>query len=175
MALLRLSSSRWKTLTERLSSSMTPSCYVSDMQKMGMAWPSLSLCSSPFHRITTSLSSRTTGHMRKLVCPYHSSISSFQRNSLPLPLLACRPPLSALYNKEFEGIYSSTIQTFNKIRKQVFQALYTSDENVFIGAPTGSGKTICAEFALPRLWGKREQPIFQTSSQPLDSKNDDIR
>jgi pre-mRNA-splicing helicase BRR2 len=96
--------------------------------------------------------------MRKLVCPYHSSISSFQRNSLPLPLLACRPPLSVLYNKEFEGIYSSTIQTFNKIRTQVFQALYTLDENVFIGAPTGSGKTICAEFALLRLWGKREQP-----------------
>jgi len=36
--------------------------------------------------------------------------------------------------------------------------LYTSDENVFIGAPTGSGKTICAEFALLQLWGKREQP-----------------
>jgi pre-mRNA-splicing helicase BRR2 len=66
-------------------------------------------------------------------------------------------PLSALHNKEFEGIYSSTIQTFNKIQTQVFQALYTSDENVFIGAPTGSGKTICAEFALLRLWSKREQ------------------
>ena len=33
-----------------------------------------------------------------------------------------------------------------------------SDENVFIGAPTGSGKTVCAEFALLRLWSKREQP-----------------
>jgi pre-mRNA-splicing helicase BRR2 len=43
---------------------------------------------------------------------------------------------------------------FNKIQTQVFQALYTSDENVFIGAPTGSGKTICAEFALLRLWSK---------------------
>lgn len=32
------------------------------------------------------------------------------------------------------------------------------DDNVFIGAPTGSGKTICAEFALLRLWSKREQP-----------------
>ena len=28
---------------------------------------------------------------------------------------------------------------------------------VFIGAPTGSGKTICAEFALLRLWSKSEQ------------------
>ena len=77
----------------------------------------------------------------------------------PTPLLDLQPlPLSALHNKEFEAIYSSTIQTFNKIQTQVFQALYTTDENVFIGAPTGSGKTICAEFALLRLWSKREQP-----------------
>ncbi|KAF8886795.1 putative RNA helicase [Infundibulicybe gibba] len=77
----------------------------------------------------------------------------------PTPLLDLQSlPLSALHNKEFEEIYSSTIQTFNKIQTQVFQALYTSDENVFIGAPTGSGKTICAEFALLRLWSKRDQP-----------------
>ncbi|KAK7461038.1 Pre-mRNA-splicing helicase BRR2 [Stygiomarasmius scandens] len=77
----------------------------------------------------------------------------------PTPLLDLQPlPLSALHNKEFEAIYSSTIDTFNKIQTQVFQALYTSDENVVIGAPTGSGKTICAEFALLRLWSKREQP-----------------
>ncbi|KAK0449858.1 Sec63 Brl domain-containing protein [Desarmillaria tabescens] len=66
--------------------------------------------------------------------------------------------VSTLHNKEFEKIYASTIETFNKIQTQVFQALYTSDENVFIGAPTGSGKTVCAEFALLRLWSKREQP-----------------
>ncbi|KAK2464636.1 hypothetical protein APHAL10511_003329 [Amanita phalloides] len=77
----------------------------------------------------------------------------------PTPLLDLQPlPLSALHNKEFEAIYSNTIKTFNKIQTQVFQALYTTDENVFIGAPTGSGKTICAEFALLRLWSKREQP-----------------
>jgi len=75
----------------------------------------------------------------------------------PTPLLELQPlPLSALHNKAFEQIYSSTIQTFNKIQTQVFQALYTQDENVFIGAPTGSGKTICAEFALLRLWSKRD-------------------
>ncbi|KIJ15196.1 hypothetical protein PAXINDRAFT_169339 [Paxillus involutus ATCC 200175] len=76
---------------------------------------------------------------------------------MPTPLLDLQPlPLSALHNKEFEAIYSNTIQTFNKIQTQVFQALYTSDENVFIGAPTGSGKTICAEFALMRLWSKKD-------------------
>ena len=33
----------------------------------------------------------------------------------------------------------------------VFNTLCNSDENVLIGAPTGSGKTICAEFAVLRL------------------------
>ena len=67
----------------------------------------------------------------------------------PTPLLDLQAlPLSALHNKEFEEIYSSMIQTFNKIQMQVFQALYTSDENMFIGVPTRSGKTICAEFVL---------------------------
>ncbi|THH28522.1 hypothetical protein EUX98_g5677 [Antrodiella citrinella] len=76
----------------------------------------------------------------------------------PTPLLDLQQlPLSALHNKEVESIYSSTIETFNKIQTQVFQALYTTDDNVFIGAPTGSGKTICAEFALMRLWSKRDQ------------------
>lgn len=73
------------------------------------------------------------------------------------PLLELQSlPLSALHNKEFEAIYANSIQTFNKIQTQVFQALYTSDENVFIGAPTGSGKTVCAEFALMQLWSKKE-------------------
>ncbi|KAF8439069.1 Sec63 Brl domain-containing protein [Boletus edulis BED1] len=73
----------------------------------------------------------------------------------PTPLLELQPlPLSALHNKEYEAIYSNTIQTIHKIQTQVFQALYTSDENVFVGAPTGSGRTICAEFALLKLWNK---------------------
>ncbi|KIP11835.1 hypothetical protein PHLGIDRAFT_124513 [Phlebiopsis gigantea 11061_1 CR5-6] len=77
----------------------------------------------------------------------------------PTPLLDLQQlPLSALHNREFENIYSSGIKTFNKIQTQVFQALYTTDDNIFIGAPTGSGKTVCAEFALLRLWSKREQP-----------------
>lgn len=67
-------------------------------------------------------------------------------------------PLSALHNRDFEAIYSSGIKSFNKIQTQVFQALYTTDDNVFIGAPTGSGKTICAEFALLRLWSRRDAP-----------------
>lgn len=29
--------------------------------------------------------------------------------------------------------------------------MYNSDDNVFVGAPNGSGKTICAEFAILRM------------------------
>jgi len=76
----------------------------------------------------------------------------------PTPLLDLRAlPLSALHNKEFEEIFFSTIQTFNKIQTQVFQALYTWNENAFIGAPTWSGGAICTEFPLLQLWSKREQ------------------
>jgi len=34
----------------------------------------------------------------------------------------------------------------------VFNSLYNTDEDVFVGAPTGSGKTICAEFAILRMF-----------------------
>ena len=34
----------------------------------------------------------------------------------------------------------------------VFNSLYNSDDDVFVGAPTGSGKTICAEFAILRMF-----------------------
>jgi pre-mRNA-splicing helicase BRR2 len=66
-------------------------------------------------------------------------------------------PLSALHNTEYEKIYAASIPNFNRIQTQIFQALNTTDNNIFVGAPTGSGKTICAEFALLRLWSKREQ------------------
>lgn len=75
----------------------------------------------------------------------------------PTPLLDLQPlPVSALHNKAFEAIYSSTLSSFNKIQTQVFQALYTTNDNVLVAAPVGSGKTICAEFALLRLWSQPE-------------------
>ena len=81
----------------------------------------------------------------KFRLPRHCSISS-----------SCRSRL--FRTGSFEEIYASTLQTFNKIQTQVFQALYTTDDSVFVGAPTGSGKTICAEFALMRLWSQKESP-----------------
>ncbi|BEJ17062.1 hypothetical protein CspHIS471_0604630 [Cutaneotrichosporon sp. HIS471] len=73
------------------------------------------------------------------------------------PLLDLQPlPVSKLNNRTFESLYP--FDEFNKIQTQVFPALFTTDDNVLIGAPTGSGKTICAEFALMRLWMKKDPP-----------------
>ena len=74
----------------------------------------------------------------------------------PTNLLDLQPlPVSALHNRPYEQIYADSVSSFNKIQTQVFQALYTTNDNVLLCAPTGSGKTIAAEFALLRLWANK--------------------
>lgn len=73
----------------------------------------------------------------------------------PTELLDLQPlPVSALRNASFEGLYNDKFPFFNPIQTQVFNAVYNSDDNVFIGAPTGSGKTICGEFAMLRMFSQ---------------------
>ncbi|CAN0124459.1 unnamed protein product, partial [Discosporangium mesarthrocarpum] len=70
-------------------------------------------------------------------------------------LLDLQPlPVSALNQSEFEAIYSGKgFRFFNPIQtQQVFAELYEGDSNVLVCAPPGSGKTVCAEFALMRLF-----------------------
>ncbi|KAG2647950.1 hypothetical protein PVAP13_1NG004400 [Panicum virgatum] len=68
----------------------------------------------------------------------------------PTELLDLQPlPVSALRNARYEGLYSA-FKHFNPIQTQVFTVLYNSDDSVLVAAPTGSGKTICAEFAILR-------------------------
>uniref|UniRef100_A0A915PDR7 Activating signal cointegrator 1 complex subunit 3 n=1 Tax=Setaria digitata TaxID=48799 RepID=A0A915PDR7_9BILA len=58
-------------------------------------------------------------------------------------------PLTALKIEAFQSIYS--FKFFNPIQTQVFHCLYNTDQNALIGAPTGSGKTLCAELAIYRI------------------------
>ncbi|XP_019626472.1 PREDICTED: U5 small nuclear ribonucleoprotein 200 kDa helicase-like [Branchiostoma belcheri] len=75
-----------------------------------------------------------------------------EKNPPPTELLDLQPlPVSALRNSLYETLYQNKFPCFNPIQTQVFNAVYNGDENVFIGAPTGSGKTICGEFAVLRL------------------------
>ena len=88
---------------------------------------------------------------------------SFEKLILPerfpahTPLLALQPvPVSALKRQDYQDLYHE-FQTFNKVQTQVFSSLFSTNDNVFIGAPTGSGKTVCAEFALLRHWSSQSK------------------
>lgn len=85
---------------------------------------------------------------------------SFQNLVLPekfpphTPLLDMQPlPVQALKVADYVNLYPDWPQ-FNKIQTQTFNALFQSDDNVFVGAPTSSGKTVCAEFAILRHFSK---------------------
>jgi activating signal cointegrator complex subunit 3 len=58
-------------------------------------------------------------------------------------------PVTALHNPAAQSMYRFPF--FNPIQTQAFHVLYHTDENVLLGAPTGSGKTVVAEIAIHRL------------------------
>ncbi|XP_048003797.1 putative U5 small nuclear ribonucleoprotein 200 kDa helicase [Leguminivora glycinivorella] len=73
-----------------------------------------------------------------------------EKNLPPTELLDLQPlPVSALRNPKFEKLYE--FKQFNPVQTQVFNAVYNTDDNVFVGAPSGSGKSVIAELALLRL------------------------
>lgn len=87
---------------------------------------------------------------------------SFQKLVLPerfpphTPLLDMqRAPVKALKREDYQALYPNW-QHFNKIQSQVFKSVFDTDDNIFLGAPTGSGKTVCAELALLRHWSKQD-------------------
>lgn len=68
-------------------------------------------------------------------------------------LLTLQPlPITALKNPDLESLYKFT--HFNPIQTQIFHCLYHTDNNVLLGAPTGSGKTIAAEIAMFRVFNE---------------------
>jgi pre-mRNA-splicing helicase BRR2 len=76
---------------------------------------------------------------------------------------------SALKWKQAEKLYSN-YPCLNPFQTQVFKSIYETDESVFIGVPTGMGKTLCAEFALLRFIKDnqfRAPAIYVTSIEAL--------
>ncbi|XP_012272228.1 activating signal cointegrator 1 complex subunit 3 [Orussus abietinus] len=66
-------------------------------------------------------------------------------------LLELQPlPVTALKDSRFEMLYNFT--HFNPIQTQIFHCLYYTDNNVLLGSPTGSGKTIAAEISMFRVF-----------------------
>lgn len=79
-----------------------------------------------------------------------------EKNLPPTELLDLQPlPVTALRNEKFEALYADKFPQFNPIQTQVFNAVYNSGDNIFIGAPTGSGKTTIAEFAVLRMFSQQ--------------------
>lgn len=79
----------------------------------------------------------------------------------PTELLDLQPlPVTALRNPAYEALYHD-FKHFNPVQTQVFTVLYNSDDNVLVAAPTGSGKTICAEFAILRNHQKGPDSIMR--------------
>lgn len=78
-----------------------------------------------------------------------------QKFAPPTELLDLQPlPVRILGDKIADSLYLSNFDHFNPIQTQTYSALSEGDESVLVCAPTGSGKTVCAEFALFRLFKK---------------------
>lgn len=72
-------------------------------------------------------------------------------SELTTPLLPLEPLSLFALPEKYHVLYRNYRQ-FNAIQSQIFHAMYHTDENVFLGAPTGSGKTISAEMAALRVF-----------------------
>lgn len=68
----------------------------------------------------------------------------------PTELLDLQPlPISVLGETAFTKLYN--FAEFNPIQTQTFHHLFKTDKNCLVCAPSGSGKSACAEFAIMRM------------------------
>ncbi|KAG5505245.1 hypothetical protein JIQ42_07452 [Leishmania sp. Namibia] len=66
-------------------------------------------------------------------------------------LLPLSPLRLHVIPEEYHAMYGKYPQ-FNAVQTQVFYTMFHTDQNVFLGAPTGSGKTVAAELAILRVF-----------------------
>ena len=74
-----------------------------------------------------------------LIRPFNETLQTKLEKLRPLPT-------TALHNPLIESIYP--FKYFNPMQTMTFHTLYYTNENVFVGSPTGSGKTVVAELAM---------------------------
>ncbi|KJK77758.1 Pre-mRNA-splicing factor [Metarhizium anisopliae BRIP 53293] len=107
----------------------------------------------PPNYFVSVISDRWMHSETRLAVPFHKLILP-EKFPPHTELLELQPlPVSALKVSGYVDLYPDWKQ-FNRIQTQTFNSLYKTDQNVFIGAPTGSGKTVCAEFAILRHWNQ---------------------
>lgn len=107
----------------------------------------------PPNYFVSVISDRWMHSETRLPVPFHKMILP-EKFPPHTELLELQPlPVSALKVSNYVDLYPDWKQ-FNRIQTQTFNSLYKTDQNVFVGAPTGSGKTVCAEFALLRHWSQ---------------------
>ena len=86
---------------------------------------------------------------------------SFQKLTLPAPsapptvLLDLAPlPTASLQVPEYVQLFQQCrrMELFNSVQTQTFSALFESDDNVLVCAPSGNDKMVCAEVAMMRTF-----------------------
>lgn len=78
---------------------------------------------------------------KHLIKPHNDTVKTKLLKLHPLPI-------TAFHNKEIEKIYNAKFKYFNPMQTMVFHNLYNLNSSVFVGSPTGSGKTVVAEMAI---------------------------
>ncbi|KAL6561564.1 hypothetical protein OROMI_017165 [Orobanche minor] len=87
----------------------------------------------------------------------------------PTELLHLQPlPVTALGNPAYETLYQQ-FKCFNYVQTRAFNKLYYSNDNVLVAAPTGSGKTMCAEFAILRNHREGPESMLAVYIAPVEA------